>query len=343
MKTSDFHYHLPPDLIAQHPAEQRDQSRLLVLERHTGRIEHLTFKEITGYLEPGDALVLNETKVIPARLLGNKEPTGGSVEILLLRERGSGVWEALVSPGRRVGVGTRVMFEDKTFRGEVIDRLPSGARLIRFNGNEDFLSTLARIGQPPLPPYVRREPTSEDRERYQTVFARTPGAVAAPTAGLHFTEHLLAALQAKGVRLVHIVLHVGMGTFRPIKVEEPSQHEMEAEYYEITPEAAGALNKTRRAGGRVVAVGTSATRTLETAADRQGFVGSGSGLTSLFIVPPYAFRATDALLTNFHAPRSTPLLLVSAFAGRENILGAYAGAVKEHYRFLSYGDAMFIV
>ena len=341
MKLSDFDYDLPEPLVASHPAPVRDESRLMVLHRSEERIEHRTFREVTHYLRPGDALVVNETKVFPARLLGCG-PGGGKVEVLLLRRTGEDAWEVLGRPGRRLRPGGIVLFGEGALRGEVMEALPDGRRVLRLVG-EDVEGILSRIGRTPLPPYLRRGDTPEDRERYQTVYARTPGAVAAPTAGLHFTPDLLDRVREMGVEIVPVLLHVGAGTFRPVTAEDPRDHLMEAEYYEIGPEAAGRLSSAKQRGGRVIAVGTTTVRALETASAEIGTVREGAGWTGMFIYPPYPFRAVDALITNFHLPRSTLLMLVSAFAGRAFLLRAYREAVALGYRFYSYGDAMLIL
>ena len=338
IRAEDFDYALPPDRIAQHPVEPRDHAGLMVLHRDSGKLEHRRFYEVVDYLRRGDVLVINETRVFPARLVG-KRPSGGKVELLLVRPLGRDTWEALAKPGRKVRPGERLLFGEGKLTGEVVERTEDGKRVVRFSGD---IETLRNLGQVPLPPYIRRSPIPEDRERYQTVYARVEGSVAAPTAGLHFTEELLERLREKGVEVVPIVLHVGPGTFRPVR-GEVSEHRMEAEYYEVSPRAAEVVNLARGKGGRVVAVGTTSVRTLETVADEEGRVRPGSGWTELFIYPPYRFRVVDALITNFHLPRSTLLMLVAAFAGRERVLEAYREAVRLGYRFYSYGDAMLII
>jgi len=338
IRAEDFDYALPPDRIAQHPVEPRDHARLMVLHRDSGKLEHRRFYEVVDYLRRGDVLVINETRVFPARLVG-KRPSGGKVELLLVRPLGRDTWEALAKPGRKVRPGERLLFGEGKLTGEVVERTEGGKRVVRFSGD---LEALRNLGQVPLPPYIRRSPIPEDRKRYQTVYARVEGSVAAPTAGLHFTEELLGRLREKGVEVVPIVLHVGPGTFRPVR-GEVSEHRMEAEYYEVSPRAAEVVNLARGKGGRVVAVGTTSVRTLETVADEEGRVRPGSGWTELFIYPPYRFRVVDALITNFHLPRSTLLMLVAAFAGRERVLEAYMEAVRLGYRFYSYGDAMLII
>ena len=343
MKTSDFNYELPGELIAQYPSDVRDASRLLVLRRSDGSIEHRTFRDVVAYLSAGDVLVLNESEVVPARLLGVKEKSGGRVEMFVLRELGNGRWEALVRPGARVRDGAMLAFGDGRLRARVLGSLAEGKREVEFAAEGDVAAALNELGHVPLPPYIDREDEEIDRERYQTVYARVKGAVAAPTAGLHFTERVLEALEDAGVRVARLVLHVGLGTFRPVGAEDPSDHVMEEERFAISPQAAALVNGARQAGGRVVAVGTTVVRALETVADKSGCVMPGEGATRLFIRPPHRFRAVDALVTNFHLPRSTLIMLVSAFAGRENVLAAYEDAVRERYRFYSYGDAMLIV
>jgi S-adenosylmethionine:tRNA ribosyltransferase-isomerase len=343
VKTSDFDYELPRELIAQYPAERRDESRLLVVRRRGGPVEHRGFPDVLGYLRAGDLLVLNESRVIPARLRGAKRGSGGRVEVFLLRELRPGRWETLVKPGARIGEGAVLEFGGGELEARVMGVLPAGKREVEFSADGDLASVLERLGQVPLPPYIEREPDESDRERYQTVYATVPGAVAAPTAGLHFTESLLDRAGANGIGIARVVLHVGLGTFRPVVVEEPGEHEMEEERYDVSPEAADAINRTRAAGGRIVAVGTTSVRVLESVADAAGRMRAGAGVTRLFIRPPHEFRCTDALITNFHLPRSTLLMLVSAFAGRENVLAAYREAVRARYRFYSYGDAMLIL
>lgn len=343
--TSAFDFELPPDRIAQYPHERRDESRLLVLDRATGRIAHRRFRDLLDLIPAGDALVLNETRVFPARLLGRRAG-GGHAEVLLLHPvagggEAGGRWEALVRPGSKLKAGKRVHVSDE-LDVEIEDVLPSGNRVVRLLTNLPEDEALERYGRIPLPPYVEREPSTEDAERYQTVFARERGSVAAPTAGLHFTRELLDALERKGVRLVRLILHVGIGTFRPVEVEDPAEHPMHAERYSVSREAADALNAVRRAGGAIWAVGTTVTRTLETVTDDDGVVHPGAGETALFIRPPYRFKAVDRLITNFHLPRSTLLMLVSAFGGHENVMRAYRVAIDEGYRFFSYGDAMVV-
>lgn len=340
MKTSDFYYDLPQELIAQDPLEDRSSSRLLVLDRKTGEMEHRVFRDITEYLRPGDCLVVNNTKVIPARLLGVKEDTGAGIEILLLKRKADNVWETLVKPGKKARPGARIVFGDGILKGEVLEVVDEGNRLIRFEYEGIFEEILDRLGQMPLPPYITHH--LKDKNRYQTVYAEHDGSAAAPTAGLHFTPELLEEIQAKGVRLAHVTLHVGLGTFRPVKVEDVSQHHMHSEYYVVEEEQARLINDTRAAGGRVICVGTTSCRTLESAADEDGILRAGSGWTDIFIYPGYRFKIMDALITNFHLPESTLLMLVSAFADKEKIMKAYEEAVRQRYRFFSFGDAMFI-
>lgn len=341
MKTSDFYYDLPQELIAQDPLEDRSSSRLLVLDRETGEMEHRVFRDITEYLRPGDCLVVNNTKVIPARLLGVKEDTGAGIEILLLKRKADNVWETLVKPGKKARPGARIVFGDGILKGEVLEVVDEGNRLIRFEYEGIFEEILDRLGQMPLPPYITHQ--LKDKNRYQTVYAEHDGSAAAPTAGLHFTPELLEEIQAKGVRLAHVTLHVGLGTFRPVKVEDVSQHHMHSEYYVVEEEQARLINDTRAAGGRVICVGTTSCRTLESAADEDGILRAGSGWTDIFIYPGYRFKIMDALITNFHLPESTLLMLVSAFADKEKIMKAYEEAVRQRYRFFSFGDAMLIV
>ena len=340
MKTSDFYYDLPQELIAQDPLEDRSSSRLLVLDRKTGEMEHRVFRDITEYLRPGDCLVVNNTKVIPARLLGVKEDTGAGIEILLLKRKADNVWETLVKPGKKARPGARIVFGDGILKGEVLEVVDEGNRLIRFEYEGIFEEILDRLGQMPLPPYITHQ--LKDKNRYQTVYAEHDGSAAAPTAGLHFTPELLEEIQAKGVRLAHVTLHVGLGTFRPVKVEDVSQHHMHSEYYVGEEEQARLINDTRASGGRVICVGTTSCRTLESAADEDGILRAGSGWTDIFIYPGYRFKIMDALITNFHLPESTLLMLVSAFADKEKIMKAYEEAVRQRYRFFSFGDAMFI-
>lgn len=341
MQTSDFSYHLPPERIAQTPVEPRDASRLLVCDRTTGRREHRVFRDIIGYLHPGDALVINHTKTIPARLSGRLAETGGAVEFLLLRRRDAETWEALVRPGKKLRPGTACVFGDGLLHAVILERTDAeGGRLVRFTYEGVFEELLDKIGVMPLPPYIHEK--LDDPKRYNTVYAEHTGSAASPTAGLHFTPSLLERIEAKGVRVVPILLHVGLGTFRPVKAQEVSEHVMHSEYYEVSKQAADSLNTVRANGGRIICVGTTSVRTLETVTTPDGKVHAGSGETSIFITPGVTFNATDALITNFHLPESTLLMLVSAFMGRESALAAYEEAVRENYRFFSLGDAMFI-
>ncbi len=342
MRLSDFKYPLPEDLIAQYPADKRDESRLMVLHRDGEKIEHKIFRDIVGYFRDGDCLVINQTKVFPARLFGIKEKTAAKVEIFLLRELEEGLWEVLVKPARKVRIGNRLYLTDDLYC-DVIDNTVSGGRVVRFNYNGNFFSIVEKLGQAPLPPYIRREPEPLDKERYQTVFAKVRGAVAAPTAGLHFTKELLDQLKKNGVSIVPIVLHVGLGSFRPVQVEDLSRHKMDSEYYEVYEDSAQKINETKRNGGRVIAVGTTVVRALETAVTSDHQVKAEKGWTDKFIYPPYEFKVVDALVTNFHLPGSTLLMLVSAFAGRDFVFKAYKTAIREKYRFYSYGDAMLIL
>jgi S-adenosylmethionine:tRNA ribosyltransferase-isomerase len=342
MKTSDFDYELPEELIAQTPVEPRDHSRLLIYRRKTGAIEHKHFYDIIDELNPGDALVINETRVIPARLLGVKEDTGVPVEVLLLRRKTATDWEALVRPGRRLKPGTTCSFGDGLLRCEILGNVEEiGGRMVRFSCDGVFEEVLDRLGEMPLPPYIHEK--LEDGSRYQTVYARLEGSAAAPTAGLHFTPELLDRIRAKGVTVVPVLLHVGLGTFRPVKVEDAEKHVMHSEYCAVSAEAAETLNRIRQEGGRIVCVGTTSVRTLETMADDDGVIRPGARDTAIFIYPGVPIKAVDALITNFHLPESTLLMLVSAFMGREEALQAYRHAVQERYRFFSFGDAMLIL
>lgn len=339
MKTSDFYYDLPSELIAQTPLERRDGSRLLVLDKNTGEIEHSMFSRLEKYLRPGDCLVMNDSRVIPARLLG-KRHSGGAVECLLLRDLGGGEWECLTRPGRKTRPGEELSFGDGELTATVISTEDDGKRIVQFHYEGIFLEILERLGKMPLPPYIKEE--LADSERYQTVYSRELGSAAAPTAGLHFTRELLDSIAEMGVRECYVTLHVGLGTFRPVKAETIEQHEMHSEFCTITPETARIINETKAAGGRVISVGTTSCRTLESFAAEDGTLEAKSGLTNIFIYPGYKFKCIDALITNFHLPESTLIMLVSALAGRENILNAYNEAVCERYRFFSFGDAMFI-
>ena len=340
MKTHDFYYELPQELIAQTPLQRRDSSRLLVMDRSTGALEHRHFHDLIEYLNPGDCLVLNNSRVLPARLLGHRVPSGGAVEVLLLKDLGGNIWDCLTKPGRKTPVGTELSFGDGSLTAVVVGASENGNKQVRFRYEGIFLEVLERLGKMPLPPYIKEE--LQDQERYQTVYSKVNGSAAAPTAGLHFTPELLGEIEAKGVRLAYVTLHVGLGTFRPVKAEDIADHEMHAEYCEISAQTAALLNETRENGGRIVCVGTTSCRTLESFADENGHFTETSGWTSIFIYPGYRFRAMDALVTNFHLPESTLIMLVSAFAGRENVLHAYKVAVEERYRFFSFGDAMFI-
>ena len=340
MQVTDFYYDLPQELIAQDPLEDRSSSRLLILDRDSGDIEHKVFSDILELLVPGDCLVLNDTKVIPARLIGTKEDTGAKIEILLLTRKQDDTWECLVKPGKKCRVGARVSFGDGLLKAEVVDTLDDGNRMVRFEYDGIFEEILDRLGQMPLPPYIKH--SLKDKTRYQTVYAKHDGSAAAPTAGLHFTHELLEEIKAKGVNIVRVTLHVGLGTFRPVKVEDVEQHHMHSEFFMISREAADEINAAKREGRRVICVGTTSCRTIESACDESGMVRAGSGWTDIFIYPGYKFRVLDALITNFHLPESTLLMLVSALAGRENIMKAYEEAIRQRYRFFSFGDAMFI-
>ncbi len=341
MDVKDFYYELPQELIAQDPLEDRSSSRLMVLDRETGAVEHHIFRDIMDYLNPGDCLVLNNTKVIPARLYGVKEGTLANIEILLLKRKENDIWETLVKPGKKCRPGTTIVFGDGLLTGEILEVMEDGNRLIQFHYEGIFEEILDRFGQMPLPPYITHKLL--DKNRYQTVYAKHDGSAAAPTAGLHFTPELLAALRKKGVEIAEVTLHVGLGTFRPVKERDILKHHMHAEYYSIGQQAADVINRTKKAGRRVVAVGTTSTRTLESAADDEGFLSQSSGWTDIFIYPGYRFKVIDALITNFHLPESTLVMLVSALAGREHVLAAYETAVRERYRFFSFGDAMLII
>lgn len=341
MKTSDFFFELPQELIAQDPLTDRSASRLLYLDREDGHITHRRFKDLKDYLRPGDCLVINDTKVLPARLYGRKIDTDAAVELLLLKRREGDVWETLVKPGKKAKPGCRLSFGDGLLTGEVTDVVEDGNRLIHFTYEGIFEEILDQLGEMPLPPYITHK--LEDKSRYQTVYARQEGSAAAPTAGLHFTNPLLEEIRSAGVKIAHITLHVGLGTFRPVKVENVKEHHMHSEFYQIDEEQAQTINQTKADGGRIIAVGTTSCRTLESAVDEKGFLHPGSGWTDIFIYPGYSFRMIDGLVTNFHLPESTLLMLVSALAGRERILAAYEEAVKERYRFFSFGDAMLIL
>jgi S-adenosylmethionine:tRNA ribosyltransferase-isomerase len=345
MRIEDFDYQLPEELIAQHPLDRRDAARMLVLDRARVEWRDSQFAELPSYVRAGDVVVVNNTRVFPARLTGEREPTGGRVELFLVREREPLVWEALSRPARRLQKGARLRFGDGRLRAEIIEALNDGRRVVRFDCHGPIDALLEEIGQTPLPPYIKREgqALSEDRERYQTIYARERGAIAAPTAGLHFTPRVMQELAARGVHSVEITLHVGYGTFEPVRVSDLSKHKVAAERYEISATAAREINDARAAGGRILAVGTTTTRALESALDEAGLIQPGAGLARLTITPPYRFRAVDALLTNFHLPRSSLLVLVSTFAGRDLLLDAYRHAVAASYRFYSYGDCMLII
>ena len=340
MKTKDFDYYLPEELIAQTPLEKRDESRLMCLDKETGAISHQHFYELPEFLKPGDCLILNNSRVLPARLLGRRLPGGGACEVLLLIGRGDKTWECIVRPGKHLRKGARMEFGNGELTAEVVDVLPDGNRMVKFDFEGIFLEVLERLGKMPLPPYIKEE--LEDGERYQTVYSKVNGSAAAPTAGLHFTRELLDKLAAKGVKEAYITLHVGLGTFRPVKAEEITEHHMHSEFCMISQETADMINETKCAGGRIVCVGTTSCRTLESLADENGFFHESSAWTDIFIYPGYRFKAMDALITNFHLPESTLVMLVSAFASREKILNAYNIAVQERYRFFSFGDAMYI-
>lgn len=341
MKTSDFDYGLPKELIAQDPLEDRSASRLMVLHRKSGTIEHRVFHDIVEYLRPGDCLVRNNTKVIPARLFGMREDTGATIELLLLKRRENDVWETLVKPGKKARTGAKLVFGDNHLTGEIIDVLEDGNRLIQFHYEGIFEEILDELGQMPLPPYITHK--LKDKNRYQTVYAKYEGSAAAPTAGLHFTEELFQKIEEKGVKVANVTLHVGLGTFRPVKVDDVTKHHMHTEFYRVDQEAADLMNETKKNGGRIICVGTTSCRTIESAADEQGVIHPGQGDTSIFIYPGYKFKMLDALITNFHLPESTLLMLVSALAGKDRIMSAYETAVKEKYRFFSFGDAMIIL
>lgn len=341
MKTSDFYYDLPSELIAQTPIEPRDASRLMILDKHTGKIAHRRFTDILEFLRPEDCLILNDSRVLPARIFGKKEGTGAHVEFLLLENKGNDIWEALCKPGKRAKEGTRFQFGDGLFSGQIEEVKEDGSRLVHFEYQGEFFSLLDRIGQMPLPPYIKER--LENQERYQTVYSRETGSAAAPTAGLHFTPELLERIRQKGVGIGFVTLHVGLGTFRPVSVERIIDHKMHAEHYFMPSETAELINRTKRNGGRVFAVGTTSCRTMESVAQKENSFRESSGWTDIFIYPGYEFRGVDGLITNFHLPESTLIMLVSALAGRENVLNAYAEAVRERYRFFSFGDAMLVV
>ncbi len=340
MKTSDFYYDLPQELIAQTPMEKRDGSRLMTLDRRTGETGHRHFYDLPSLLRPGDCLIMNDSRVLPARLLGRRLPGGGACEVLLLTDKGENVWECLVRPGRKLRAGARMTFGDGSLTAEVAEELADGNRLVRFAYEGIFLEVLERLGKMPLPPYIKEE--LQDQERYQTVYSKVLGSAAAPTAGLHFTPELLRELESKGVNLGYVTLHVGLGTFRPVKEEAIEDHDMHSEFCTVPPETAELINRTKAAGGRVICVGTTSCRTLESWAGEDGHMEARSGWTNIYLYPGSRFKVMDGLVTNFHLPESTLIMLVSAFAGREAVLAAYREAVKERYRFFSFGDAMFI-
>ena len=340
MKRQDFYYELPEELIAQDPLEDRSSSRLLVLDKETGAFSHHVFKEITEYLHEGDCLVINDTKVIPARLIGSKVETNAKIEVLLLKRKENNVWETLVKPGKKAKVGAKISFGDGLLMGEVIDVVEEGNRLIKFDFDGIFEEILDQLGQMPLPPYITHQ--LEDKNRYQTVYATHTGSAAAPTAGLHFTPELLEEIKAKGVDIARVTLHVGLGTFRPVKVDEITEHHMHSEFFMIDEEAAEKINRAKETGHRVICVGTTSCRTVESAADENGHLEAKSGWTQIFIYPGYKFKAVDHLVTNFHLPESTLMMLISAFATREMVMNAYQEAIKEEYRFFSFGDSMLL-
>lgn len=339
MKTSDFDYYLPEELIAQTPLQKRDNSRLLVMDRETGELEHRHFYDILDYLNEGDTLVVNNSRVLPARLLGHR-PSGGAVEVLLLKDKGNNVWECLTKPGRKTGIGQTVIFGDGELTCEVVDALEDGNKLVKFSYEGIFLEVLERLGRMPLPPYIKAE--LQDSERYQTVYSKINGSAAAPTAGLHFTQELLQKIRQKGINIAEVTLHVGLGTFRPVKVDNVQEHHMHSEFCMMDEDTAALLNQTKKNGNRVICVGTTSCRTLESLVNEDGSFSAKSAWTDIFIYPGYSFKAMDALITNFHLPQSTLVMLVAAFSSRENILNAYKVAVEERYRFFSFGDAMLL-
>ena len=340
MKTSDFYYDLPKELIAQTPLSDRSSSRLLVLDKNSGKIIHSHFKSIIDYLNPGDCLVLNDTRVIPARLIGEKEHTGGKIEFLLLNRKSEREWEVILKPGKKAKPGARFVFGGGKLKAEVIETVNDGNRIVRFEYDGLFENVLDELGEMPLPPYITEK--LEDKDRYQTVYSKHNGSAAAPTAGLHFTDELLDEIRKKGIKTAFLTLHVGLGTFRPVKVDDVENHKMHSEFYAVNKETAETVNSVRKNGGRIISVGTTSTRVLETVADENGNIGEATGWTDIFIYPPYKFKCVDALITNFHLPESTLMMLVSAFSSKEIVMNAYSEAVKERYRFFSFGDAMFI-
>ena len=341
LSTADYYFDLPEELIAQDPMAKRDECRLLYMDKETGKVEHHVFNEVINYLEPGDCLVLNNTKVIPARLLGVKEETGAAVEILLLKRKEADVWETLVKPGKKLRPGARVSFGDGILKAKILDIVDEGNRLVKFYYDGIWEEVLDRLGEMPHPPYITHK--LQDKNMYQTVYAKFEGSAAAPTAGLHFTDELLEKIREKGVDMAFVTLHVGLGTFRPVKVDNVKEHHMHTEWYQVTQEAADKINKAKEAGHRVICVGTTSCRTIESAASEDGKLSASSGDTSIFIYPGYKFKLMDGLITNFHLPESTLVMLVSAFAGREHVLGAYEEAIKERYRFFSFGDACLFI
>lgn len=341
LSTADYYFDLPKELIAQDPMEKRDECKLLVMDKDTGKVEHHVFNEVINYLEPGDCLVLNNTKVIPARLLGVKEETGAAVEILLLKRKEADVWETLVKPGKKLRPGARVSFGDGILKAEIMDIVDEGNRLVKFYYDGIWEEVLDKLGEMPLPPYITHK--LQDKNMYQTVYAKFEGSAAAPTAGLHFTDDLLEKIREKGVDMAFVTLHVGLGTFRPVKVTNVKEHHMHTEWYQVTQEAADKIMKAKESGHRVICVGTTSCRTIESAASEDGTIKASSGDTSIFIYPGYKFKLMDGLITNFHLPESTLVMLVSAFAGREHVLGAYEEAIKERYRFFSFGDACLFI
>ena len=341
MQTKDFDFYLPEELIAQDPLEDRSSSRLLKVNKETGEWEHRIFKDVVEYLQPGDCLVINNTKVIPARLIGEREGTGAKVELLLLKRKENDVWETLVKPGKKAKPGTKIVFGNGLLKAEVLEVVEEGNRHVKFSYDGIFEEILDQLGQMPLPPYITHQ--LQDKNRYQTVYAKYEGSAAAPTAGLHFTQDLLKQIEEMGVTIANVTLHVGLGTFRPVKVDNILEHHMHSEFYQVEPEEAEKINNAKKNGNRVICVGTTSCRTVESAADENGFIKAGSGDTEIFIYPGYKFKVLDGLITNFHLPESTLLMLVSALAGREHVLAAYEEAVKERYRFFSFGDAMILI
>ncbi|MFX0547993.1 tRNA preQ1(34) S-adenosylmethionine ribosyltransferase-isomerase QueA [Hathewaya histolytica] len=340
MRVKDFSFDLPEEYIAQHPLEKRDHSRLMVLDKKTGNIEHRVFKDIIEYFNPGDCLILNDTRVLPARLIGHKEGTMGRMEFLLLKRVDKNKWETLVKPGKRAKIGSKFVFGSGELKAEVIDMAEDGSRVVEFSYEGIFEEVLDRLGEMPLPPYITEK--LEEKERYQTVYSKEPGSAAAPTAGLHFTEELLGEIKNKGISVAFVTLHVGLGTFRPVKADTIEEHHMHSEYYQMSKETADIINNTKKNGGRIIGVGTTSCRTIESIGNEHGEVKECSGWTDIFIFPGYRFKVLDTLITNFHLPESTLIMLVSALAGKENVMNAYEVAVKEKYRFFSFGDAMFI-